>query len=422
MADILVLGATGFTGRLIVEYLAQHTERSKFTFAIAARSASKLEALRKDLNLDANIKSFIVDVSKPDEIEAVVTQVKVVLNTVGPFYLWGTPVVAACVRHGKHYVDLNGETHWTEEIINKFDYSASKTGSIIVPSSGFDSVPSDLVVYVANQTIKTLAGPEAGIEHSITGVTVQGGFSGGTLHTILTAIEEGKATATTEQSLSLIPGTPNPMKFLYTLPHTTPAISGGVWVMGATNHAVVQRTWSFHEPQTASITSTSQEDRRRLSYGPNFKYEEFMMMPSTFAAVIANVLLGFTMVLAAISPTRWLLKRVIPAPGEGPSEKDRKNGFLKMINITTSDTTPPIYVQTTIDGKGDPGYSLTAVMISECALSLALDHAKLTALAHQGGVLTPMSAFGEVIIDRLKGTGRLDIHCQPVDEESRKAR
>jgi len=419
MADILVLGATGFTGRLIVEYLTQHPERSKFTFAIAARSPPKLEALRKSLGVDDSVKSYKVDVMKQEEIDDAVKQVKVVLSTVGPYHLWGTPVVAACVRHGKHYVDLSGETHWAREIIDKFDYYATKTRSIIIPSSGFDSIPSDIAVYLSNQTIKSLSGPDTGIEHSITGVEVQGGFSGGTFQTIFTSIEEG---VPMDRSLSILQSPSLPMRFLYTLPFSSPTIHGGLWVLASGNQAVVQRTWSLHEPQVAGVTATSAKDRRLLSYGPRFKYEEFYMTPNKFGAILWNAVLSLFVVGFLFPPTRWLLKRILPASGEGPSEKAMKNGFFKMINVTTSDSKPPVHARTTINGRGDPGYSLTAVMISECALSLVLNYPQLTALAHQGGILTPISALGEVLVNRLTSTGRMDFHTEPVEQESRKTR
>ncbi|OJA20837.1 hypothetical protein AZE42_02498 [Rhizopogon vesiculosus] len=167
MVDILILGATGYTGRLIAQYLAAHPQRSSFTFGLAARSQSRLENVVRGLNLpEGDIPTFIVDITKPSDVDAVVQHAKVVINTVGPYWRWGTSVVRACVQQGKHYVDLTGEVHWVKDIIFELDYAAVKSGSIVVPCCGLDSVPSDVLAFVANKTLKSFGGPSTTIDLS----------------------------------------------------------------------------------------------------------------------------------------------------------------------------------------------------------------------------------------------------------------
>jgi short subunit dehydrogenase-like uncharacterized protein len=230
---------TGFTGKLITRYLSTHPQRTSFTFSLAARSRSKLDDLLTELSLtssgsaapdSATVGVLQVDVTNFDQLEAAVRTARVVINTVGPYWRWGTPVVRrvvtcyfsmwycrsdstskshrACIRHAVHYVDLSGETPWIREIVaecvssyfshpilsklsmtTRFDYAATKTGTIVVPSCGMDSIPSDLSVYLSNQTLKSL-NPPLDATTSTTAFKVRGGISGGTLASAISIFEE----------------------------------------------------------------------------------------------------------------------------------------------------------------------------------------------------------------------------------------
>lgn len=427
MADILVLGATGFTGRLITRYLAHHSERASFTLAAGARSKSKLEALKSSISLDDSVQLLQIDVSQPQQVDEAVSKAKVVVNTIGPYLFWGTEVVRACAKHGVHYVDLSGETPWIRDMIYKYDYLASKTGAAIIPACGFDSVPADLLVLLANKTIKDTLGPDAGLGHSLTVYDMDGGFSGGTLTSLLTLFDDvpPKTLTASRQDYSLSPAIQGarsqPSRYAYTIPFGQPSKYGIIFPMTEANRAIVHRTWGLWAFAEA-YPMFAKEDvaaARRRAYGPRFTYAECLksltsseILTSFVSAVILSAFMSLT-----LSPVRWLAKRVMPQSGEGPSEEVMAKGFLEATNYTSSDASDgssPLQVKTVMRGRGDPGYLLTSVMISECALALLLDKDALPPLAREGGVLTAASALGEVLVRRLRASGRVEFESKVV--------
>ncbi|EIN06379.1 hypothetical protein PUNSTDRAFT_136243 [Punctularia strigosozonata HHB-11173 SS5] len=429
VVDILVLGATGFTGKLVVQYLATHRDRTSFTFALGARSQERLQRIKNELGLGEDIQLVSVDVTNLEDVQNAVSGCRVVINTVGPFYKWGRPVVQACARLGKHYVDLAGELHYIRDIIHSFDFLASKTHACIIPAAGFDSIPSDMAAFLANKTLKALVGPGAAIEGSTSAVRVSGTLSGGTFATAISSIEdvppEVRRVSSQPYSLSIM-GAPYPgLKLLYTLPGppSLPPLRGGLWMMAPVNKAVVQRTWALH----TLAACRDPQNNAHLDYGKTFTYDEFLTLRSRLASLAMGLGLALTGLCLMITPLRWIFKRIVPSPGTGPSEEVQKKGFLELTNMTSSVPTadaPRRWVRTTIKGQGDPGYSLTAAMISEAALALALEHDKLPAMGQEGGVLTPMTALGDVLVDRFKRSGRFEIESEVIvgGEESRKTR
>ncbi|PPQ99762.1 hypothetical protein CVT24_009665 [Panaeolus cyanescens] len=420
--DILVLGATGFTGRLITRYLANHPQKAHFTLALGARTASKLKAVVEEYGLQDSVKLISVDVTNPQDVENAVKQTKVVINTVGPYWSWGTPVVRACVRNSVHYVDLTGETAWVKQIIREFDFFATKTGSIIVPSCGFDSIPSDISAHLANKTLRAL---QLYPGTSTSSQLMKGGVSGGTLSSMFTIFEKVPIRLLKESSMpfSLSPfiGIIRPeFKAIYKLPILgEKTLVGGPFVMAPTNKHVVQRTWGLLE---YGAREKRTKEAELLRYGPDFSYDEFSQTKTVVSALVLTTALIIGFGALVISPIRAILKKVLPQPGEGPSESVMENGFLKLTNITSAASSPDVQAKTVIRGKGDPGYSLTAVMIAESALCFILPpvseaqnlkpagqnnmvHA-LPPLARQGGILTPMVAFGDTLIKRLEDTGK----------------
>ncbi|KAJ7721479.1 Saccharopine dehydrogenase-domain-containing protein [Mycena metata] len=421
---VLVLGATGFTGKLITKYLAGHRDSAAFTLALGARSKARLDELVTSLDLGTAVQLHVVDVTSPAELDEVVASVTVVINTVGPFWTWGTPVVDACAQHGIHYVDLTGETPWIKRVINMFHYSATKTGSIIVPSSGFDSVPADLVNFLASKTLREFSNEPVDIDTSVSAYVLKGGASGGTISTgltLLTIPANERRIANFEYSLSPALGAPPLPRRLVRrlfLPDTRKTLTGAFYFMSPTNRALVQRTWGLFETESA-------KDRTLPRYGPAFKYDEFMVTRGPVSAVLLTLgmVIGFGAFM--VSPLRWLLQKFLPKPGEGPSPSVQKNGFMKVTNITTTVASParptPLQVKTIMTGQGDPGYSLTSVLISEAALSLALTpRDKLPPLARRGGVLTPATALGDVYVERLVASGRVTFESKIVSVEGKK--
>ncbi|KAJ7122643.1 Saccharopine dehydrogenase-domain-containing protein [Mycena crocata] len=417
--DILLLGATGFTGRLILQYLTTHPEKSAFNLTLGARSKSRLDALLSEFNLSAVVRLVVVDIANQDEIDAAVSAATVVINTIGPHWTWGTPVVKACVERGVHCVDLSGETEWIKRIITTFHLAATKSGAVIVPSCAFNSVPADLTTYISSKTLTAASGGPADIDTSLVAFAVSGGVSGGTIHSAMTGIEEiptrERRMASAEYSLGPVQGTLSPrgpLIYRLFLPDTRTTLVGAFFFAKPADRALVQRTWGLLEAEAVN-------DKTQPHYGPMFKYDEFVVTSGPASAILMTV--GFTIAFALVmlSPIRWLLKKVLPKPGEGPSEAAQKNGFMEVTNLTTGVASPaspvPIQVKTVMSGKGDPGYTLTAVMISEAALSLALAGPEaLPVLGRRGGVLTPVTAFGDVYVERLAASGRITFESKVV--------
>ncbi|GLB37942.1 putative saccharopine dehydrogenase NADP binding domain [Lyophyllum shimeji] len=449
-SDIVVLGATGFTGRLTTRYLVAHPQFTEglFSFSIAARSQSKLHNLVQELGLPASVNTLQFDVDDYSSVEAAVKSARVVINTVGPYWRWGTPVVKACALNGVHYVDLSGEHPWLREIIYKFDYVAMKSRAVIVPSCGYDSIPSDLSAYVSNRTLKAYG--DYDVDTSITAHKVRGGISGGTLNTIMTVLEEVPRhklrDSSADYALSPVGGRGMPkFRFLYNLSIPgEPSVPGAFFGMQPTNRKLVQRTYGLLEMQARSVDAAGSQEAaqaaRRARYGPTFVYDEFLAVPSRLSAVLVSTAfaVGFGM-LALVAPIRWLVKKLMPPPGSGPSEETMQNGFFIATNHTTSVATPsspPVHVKTVFTGDRDPGYALTAIMLSESALSLLLPPVSspqtgapsskseaeslpegLPDMARKGGILTPMTAFGDVLITRLVDTERFAVESSVVGRE-----
>ncbi|TFK55486.1 hypothetical protein OE88DRAFT_1604004, partial [Heliocybe sulcata] len=190
MADILVLGATGFTGRLIVDYLASHPQRPMFSFAVASRSSHALEELVASLGPEevARIRTMAVDVSELDTLDAILSMFKVVINAVGPYWRFGDGVVAACVRNNVHYLDLTGEVPWVRRIISSFDDRTST--SVITPSCGFQSVPSDLVTFASAKGLMQHLGSHVQLGHCTTFHDLKASVSDGTLASAISLLQD----------------------------------------------------------------------------------------------------------------------------------------------------------------------------------------------------------------------------------------
>ncbi|KAF7290100.1 Sacchrp-dh-NADP domain-containing protein [Mycena chlorophos] len=408
---LLVLGATGFTGRLVARYLSTHRDRDAFELILSGRSQRRLDELAKDIALDVNsVELKVVDVTSQEEVDEAVGRATVVINNVGPFSIWGSPVVESCARQGVHYVDLTGETNWIVKIIQSSHFLAMKTGALIVPSSAFDSVPADLLPYVAAKKLREVTGKHVDLDTSVSAYSIRGSLSGGTLATVFAATSLSTAEAKAAMApFALSPSTNGAAqaasRFVYRvrMPDTKKMLSGSFFFMSPTNRPLQQRSWGLLEMEAAEGNS-----EEVLHYGPHLKYDEFFVTGSRVLGFVVTWMQVLAFIGFLIPPTRWFLKRILPKPGEGPSEQSMQNGRMKVTNVTTTvpiDGSTPLHVKTVMEGKGDPGYRLAAVMISEAALSIALQFDELPAWARRGGVLTPATAFGDVLPKRLDGAG-----------------
>jgi len=439
MVDILVVGATGFCGRHAARYILEHPQRSKYTVGLAARSRSKLASI--GLPIDDSVQVFVLDIFDEQAIESAVRQAKVVLNCVGPFWHYGTPVVRACARNGVHYVDITGETPWIFNMIKKFDYLATKTHAIIVPSCGVDSVPADTTVHLASKALGHVP-----LRSSLSSVGLGGGGApGGTLASFFAIFEDVPRAllhdASRDWALSPVLGARSPPpRLVYRLGNTT----GGVAIFNGVNRAIVQRTAGLRElcrrereaeagggegARGARGASAGPREVDVASYGPAFTYTEFMPTGNVVTASLLSLAIGATFLslsLSFLAPIVWVLKRLVTQPGSGPADDTLENGHLEYVNVTSSDEPSPRYAKTIIKARGDPGTLLTAVMVGESALALLFG--ELAPLAAGGGVLTPMTAFGDHLIRRLEANERFEITSGIVDtpddevEESRKTR
>ncbi|KAI0752778.1 Saccharopine dehydrogenase-domain-containing protein [Daedaleopsis nitida] len=442
-SDILVLGATGFTGRLITRYLHNHPQRTSFTFALGVRSKSKGEELKRSLGIDDSVTLVQVDFSSYDNIEAAVKDTKVVINLVGPYWTWGADVVRACAVHGKRYVDLAGEPHFIKKIADRYDHLATTRGAIIVNTCGFDSIPADILVFLSNKTLKNALGSSAQLGLSQTFYDVRGGLSGGTFATMMNDIEVVPRLRIIESSrdyaLSHVRGHPSPRPQLSTpVPFSSPSLYGTFFPMASANRAIVHRTFGLNAltASYAHILSGMKDAKRDaelqlLTYGPEFRYAEYFVLPAPYgrsrlAAILVGMLLQLYLgLMFSVTPVRWLVKRFLPKSGEGPSESAMAKGYMNVTNYTQCSSAPGTVVKSVMRGDGDPGYLLTASMIAESALGLLLDDASLPSSARLGGVLTPATALGDVLIRRLEATGTIRFESEILSSgavESKKQR
>jgi short subunit dehydrogenase-like uncharacterized protein len=393
--DLVVFGATGFVGRLLAGYLAEHAPAGT-RIALAGRSRTRLLEARAALPPEARDWPVVeADSNDPESLAALAEQTRVLATTVGPYARYGMPVVEACAAAGTHYADLTGEVLFVRDAIDRVDAVAKKTGARIVHACGYDSIPSDLSALLLAERARADA---AGRLRDVRLVaTLRGGFSGGTIDSMraqLEALQENPAlrrVAGDPYSLSPArdaePGTRQPRDAAP--PARTP---DGRWtapfVMAPFNSRIVRRSNALQD----------------WAYGREFSYGEVMGVGRgpLGAVTAAGLTAGLAGTLAAMAfpPARAVLDRVLPAPGAGPSESVRRNGWFRMTVDATTESGRRY--RAIAAGKGDPGYAATAVMLGESALALALDGDRLP---DRAGSLTPASAMGDVLVERLRAAG-----------------
>ncbi|KAL5531759.1 hypothetical protein ACEPAF_5321 [Sanghuangporus sanghuang] len=418
MVDVLLVGATGYVGRLITRYLVTHRERDSFKFGIAGRPKADLDKLVSDLNL-SDIQLFIVDVTDDESIKTLLSEAnpKVVLTTVGPYMKLGKPLARACARNGVHYVDITGEAPFVKDIIAELDTVASKTKAILVPSCGFDSIPSDAVAFLAALTLRaTLESMDqdgianVGVAESHTRIRARGGVSGGTIASYLNLLD---TVSRKEFAASQAPDFISPIKlreshsikFVSSLPIVRPKQYGSLFPLLPYNISVVQRTRGLFQTNEEKYDANATDNVNLLpAYSDDYWHTESWASPNRFSAFFSSLRVALSSTFMMFRPLRQLAKRFLPAPGQGPSEEALPKGSLEMHNISISTPLP------------STGYALTSVMAPEVALALLMPREKLPPLAHQGGILTPMTALGPLLIERLSATGKFEFESRVLDD------
>ena len=387
--DIIIWGASGFTGRLAVDYIYKNQNNSNLTWAVAGRNESKI----KEILDGKNVPILIADSHDKESLVDLVKKTKVILTTVGPYARYGSELVEACAENGTHYCDLTGEVHWMRHMITKYQNTAKESGAKIVHTCGFDSIPSDIGVYFLQKNMRELYGVNAKqIKYRTRGFS--GGASGGTVDSLMSMMEQAK------KDSSILKIIANP----YALNDKEKGLDGpdkmspyfdedfdawvGPFIMAGINTRVVRRT----------------NELLNNIYGNDFEYNEGSITgkgpKGLIGATTSGMVTGGMAGMAAFSPTRSILKSFLPKPGEGPSEETMENGFfeIELLGIHPTDRDKDMRVW--IHGDKDPGYKSTAKMISESAMALAQDD-----LDVGGGFWTPASAMGDTLINRLPNAG-----------------
>ncbi|WP_116451589.1 saccharopine dehydrogenase family protein [Blastococcus litoris] len=393
--DLAVFGATGFVGRLLAAYLADHAPEGT-RIALAGRSRSRLLEARAALPAAAREWPVVeADSGDPASLAALAGQTRVLATTVGPYARYGMPVVEACAAAGTHYADLTGEVLFVREAIDRVDAVARGTGARIVHACGYDSIPSDLSAYLLAERAR--ADGAGGLCDVRLVATLRGGFSGGTIDSMRAQVEALQE----DPSLRRVAGHPYALSPDRAAEPDTrqprdavpPArTDDGRWtapfVMAPFNTRIVRRSNALQD----------------WAYGRGFSYGEVMGVGRgpVGAVTAAGLTAGLAGTLAAMSfgPTRAVLDRVLPAPGTGPSEEVRRKGWFRMTVDATTESGRRY--RAVAGGQGDPGYAATAVMLGEAGLALALDGDRLPGRA---GSLTPATAMGAVLVERLRAAG-----------------
>jgi len=401
--DVIVWGATGFTGRLVAEYLAlTYGVGRQLRWAIAGRSADKLASIASMVSESQaeELPQLLADINDPDSIDQLVQKTRVICTTVGPYALYGSVMVEACVKHGTHCCDLTGETPWMRKMIDQHQTAAESSGAKIVHTCGFDSIPSDIGVYFLQQCMreKYLA-QAAEIKYRV--VSSAGGVSGGTVASMMNMMDEAKTDKSIFETLQ-DPYALNPLN--------QPRGPDGNDQMGTVyDHDFRQWTGPFMMAGINTRVVRRSNALLNYSYGREFRYSEAILTGSGpggyMRALLVALGTGLMGLLAALGPTRALLKKMLPAPGEGPSEQARNTGHFNIELLGKHALDESKNIRISVTGDKDPGYGATSKMLAESAVCLAMD-----SLTEGGGFLTPASAMGDQLVKRLQQKAGMGFH------------
>lgn len=389
--DIVVFGATSFVGQILCGYLAREPSDPGLRWAMAARSAAKLESLRKSLGDHGRaVDTFTADAGDEHSLRALCLKTRVVISTVGPYALYGEPLVRACVETGTDYCDLTGEVQWIRRMIDRHEEAARRSGARIIHCCGFDSIPSDLGVYFIQQYAKAELGNYCQ-QVRMRVKKLRGGMSGGTIASMVNLYKEAARDPALRRELA------NPYSLCprpdegYPAQHE-PSVEFdedfGAWtapfVMAAINTRIVLRSNALLQ----------------TPYHAEFLYDEAMLAGPEHdgkrrATWIARGLkaMGLAMI---IPPLRWLALRFLPKPGEGPSPEQQREGHFDLRFVAIDQQGRRVFSRVT--GDRDPGYGSTAKMLAQAGICLAKD---LHGPQPAGGFWTPATAFGALLIERL---------------------
>ena len=404
--DVVVFGATSFVGKILCRYLLEEFgTQGDLKWAAGGRSKEKLEALRDSLGAGAATLPIVVaDAADDAALRKLCASTRVVVSTVGPYALYGEPLVKACAESGTDYCDLTGEVQWIRRMVQRHESTARKSGARIVHCCGFDSIPSDLGVhFLQGQAMSRFGAPCTRVKMRVK--AMRGGMSGGTVASLMNVVKEAASDAALRKELadpySLCPPGVAPKVRQPEVRAVEFDADFDAWaapfVMTAINTRVVHRTNALLQQ----------------AYGAGFTYDEAMLMgrglTGRLAAAGLVAGLGGFMLAGAIGPLRSGLERfVLPRPGEGPSPEAQRKGFFDLRFVGT--TADGRQLRTKVTGDRDPGYGSTGKMLGQAAACLALDIDKA---ATPGGFWTPATIFGDRLIKRLVDHAGLTFELEP---------
>jgi short subunit dehydrogenase-like uncharacterized protein len=390
--DVVLYGATGFVGQQTVQYFARYSDQIRW--AIAGRNRQKLESVKAQVGVDVDV--LVADSQDQAAVDAIVCQTRVLLNTAGPFALYGNAIVDACVRLQTDYVDITGETPWVRQLCDRYHQPAAANGTRIIPCCGFDAVPSDLGAYLLVRYMQQELG--VGCRAVKAYFQMVGGFNGGTLASGFNLYDSGQ-TAQVNDPFLLNPsaGHSSSDRERNRDPDSAQYDSDlGTWVapffMSSVNTRVVRRSWALFE-------------QWQESDGANFTYQEYLKFDPPLAWLQATgVTAGMALFAGLLQqpPLRRLIQPLLPQPGSGPSEQTMNTGWFRCELMGIDGDRQ---VKGLICDQGDPGNRATVKFVCESALSLALDQDQLPGGQQRGGILTPATGLGDVLAQRLRQTG-----------------
>ena len=393
--DIVIYGATSFVGRILTRYMfEQYGVGRDVDWAIAARSADRLHALRAELGPDAaRLPMIVADADDPKALEAMCLRSRVMVSTVGPYALYGEPLIAACVRAGIDYCDLTGEVQWIRRMIERYETEARASGARIVHCCGFDSIPSDLgVAFVQRECQRRFSATAERVKMRVR--AMRGGFSGGTAASLLNVAKEVRANPALRRELA------NPYSLCVGVSNVADARQSS---MSSAAYDGDFQTWVAPFVMAAINTRIVHRSNALAgyAYGRGFRYDEAVSVgrgaKGRIAANLSALGLGVFMLASAFGPTRALLERfVLPKPGEGPSPEAQRTGFFDLrFQARCADGRS---LRAKVTGDRDPGYGSTAKMLAQSAACLAFD---LRHGERRGGFWTPATLLGDRLIERL---------------------
>ncbi|MAH31113.1 MAG: saccharopine dehydrogenase [Marinobacter sp.] len=396
--DLVVFGATSFVGQILARYLLENYGADKeVKWAIAGRSEGKLNQLKSDLGAGAaSLPVILADAADEPALRDLCGQTRVVISTVGPYALFGETLVKVCAETGTDYCDLTGEVQWIRRMIERYEAKAKESGARIVHCCGFDSIPSDMGVwFLQQQSEATFGKPCQDVRMRVK--VAKGGLSGGTVASMINVAKEAGADPKLRKELanpfSICPPEHRSEKRQPSLKSAEFDKNFNAWlapfVMGAINTRVVHRSNALQGAR----------------YGKEFTYDEAIMTgkgaKGRLTAYGMVGALGAFFTASAIKPTRWVVEKLVPKPGEGPSPEDQEKGFydLRFVGKTTDGKT----MITKVTGDRDPGYGSTSKMLGEAGLCLAFDVKEDV----KGGFWTPASALDGKLLERLQANAGL---------------